>query len=105
MFDFVLLDEGSVTLPAQTTMLLVTDGVTGDEFDHEREQFGTERIEALLLAEMNQDAQTVCDVFLRRPLPNFVATRSSTTTLHSSPFTPGRRPPLIRYYIWRFKRT
>jgi serine phosphatase RsbU (regulator of sigma subunit) len=63
LFDFVLLDEGVVTLPPQSTMLLVTDGVT-EALNSEREQFGVERIHELLAAAVHTSAQTLCNEFL-----------------------------------------
>lgn len=63
LFDFVLLDEGMLVLPPHTTMLLVTDGVT-EALNLEREQFGTERIHALLSGDTPASAQELCDDFL-----------------------------------------
>lgn len=63
LFDFVLLDEGRFTLPCGTTMLLVTDGVT-EALNPEREQFGSERINALLVEDSTSDAQALCNNFL-----------------------------------------
>ena len=63
IFDFVLLDEGMLELPRDSTMLLITDGVT-EALNVEREQFGTERIQELLRQERKQDAQTLCKDFL-----------------------------------------
>ena len=63
IFDFVLLDEGTLTLPHRATMLLITDGVT-EALNAEREQFGIERIQELLQQDVQVDAQTLCDDFL-----------------------------------------
>lgn len=63
LFDFVVLDEGTLSLPPHTTVLLVTDGVT-ETFNLEREQFGSERIHALLSREGHASAQKLCDDFL-----------------------------------------
>jgi serine phosphatase RsbU (regulator of sigma subunit) len=63
IFDFVLLDEGTLTLPHGTTMLLVTDGVT-EAFNTEREQFGAERIHTFLRDAPQLDTQALCDTLL-----------------------------------------
>lgn len=63
LFDFVLLDEGTINLPPRTTMLLVTDGVT-EAMNTGREQFGSERINALLATDAGSDAQTLSNDFL-----------------------------------------
>ena len=44
-------------------MLLITDGVT-EALNSEREQFGIERINALLADDPASDAQTLCNDFL-----------------------------------------
>ncbi len=63
IFDFVVLDEGTLSLPPHSTMLLITDGVT-EAYNPEREQFGMERIQALLAQDVQADAQKLCDDFL-----------------------------------------
>lgn len=63
LFDFVLLDEGMLVLPPNSTLLLVTDGVT-EALNAQKEQFGTERIHALLAGETRASAQELCDDFL-----------------------------------------
>jgi sigma-B regulation protein RsbU (phosphoserine phosphatase) len=63
LFDFVLLDKGTLTLPERSTLLLLTDGVT-EAYNPEREQFGIERIQALLAQDVKADAQKLCDDFL-----------------------------------------
>lgn len=63
LFDFVLLDEGKLTLPAHSTMLLITDGVT-EAMNKQHEQFGSERIQALFSRDGLVDAQTLCNDFL-----------------------------------------
>lgn len=63
LFDFVLLDEGKLTLPPRSTMLLITDGVT-EAMNKNHEQFGSERIQALFSRDGRVDAQTLCNDFL-----------------------------------------
>lgn len=63
LFDFVLLDEGTLELSRHTTMLLITDGVE-EALNAEREQFGIERIQALLRQDVKVNAQTLCEDFL-----------------------------------------
>lgn len=63
IFDNVLLDEGSVQLSPRTTLLLLTDGVT-EALNVHREQFGAERINALLADDHAPDAQMLCNDFL-----------------------------------------
>jgi sigma-B regulation protein RsbU (phosphoserine phosphatase) len=63
IFDFVLLDEGKVTLPPGATMLLITDGVT-EAFNSAREQFGAQRIQDALGAETQADPQALCHYML-----------------------------------------
>lgn len=63
IFDFVLLDEGTLTLAPNTTMLLLTDGVT-EAFNAEREQFGAERIQEFLRDAHAQTTQQLCDDLL-----------------------------------------
>lgn len=63
IFDFVLLDEGALQLPPHSTLLLITDGVT-EALNTEHEQFGIERIQALLAQDSDTDAQTLCNDFL-----------------------------------------
>lgn len=63
IFDFVVLNEETVSIPPQSTMLLITDGVT-EAMNSEHEQFGGERIQALLRQDAKADAQTLCDDFL-----------------------------------------
>ncbi len=64
IFDFVLLDEGTFSLPPHSTLLLITDGVT-EAMNAAREQFGSERIEALLRQDIQADAQALCDDYLK----------------------------------------
>ncbi len=63
IFDFVVLDEGELTLTPGTTMLLITDGVT-EALNAQQEQFGTERIERVLAASNTGDAQALCATML-----------------------------------------
>jgi sigma-B regulation protein RsbU (phosphoserine phosphatase) len=63
IFDFVLLDEGKVTLPPGATMLLITDGVT-EAFNSANEQFGVQRIQDTLCAETQADPQALCNYML-----------------------------------------
>lgn len=63
IFDFVVLNEEQVSVPPHSTMLLITDGVT-EALNSEREQFGVERIQALLERDVKADAQTLCNDFL-----------------------------------------
>jgi len=63
IFDFVVLDEETISLAPHSTMLLITDGVT-EALNAAGEQFGTERIQALLAQDVKADAQTLCDDFL-----------------------------------------
>lgn len=63
IFDFTLLDEGTLAVPPGTTLLLITDGVT-EALNTQVEQFGEERIHAVLAAQGNTDAQSLCDSML-----------------------------------------
>lgn len=63
IFDFVVADEGVLVLPPDSTMLLITDGVT-EAMNAAREQFGSERIQTLLAQEASADAQKLCVDYL-----------------------------------------
>ncbi len=63
IFDFLLLDEGTLTLAPGSVMLLITDGVT-EALDANREQFSMERIHAALATYQGTDAQELCNVML-----------------------------------------
>lgn len=63
IFDFVLLDEETLTLAPGTTMLLLTDGVT-EAFDSQREQFGPERVQDFIRRAREPDTQALCDSLL-----------------------------------------
>lgn len=64
IFDFVILDEASVTLSPGSTMLLLTDGVT-EAMNPAREQFGIGRIQSVVEKNARDDAQALCDHMLR----------------------------------------
>jgi serine phosphatase RsbU (regulator of sigma subunit) len=61
--DEILLDVQTVVLPAGSTLLLYTDGVT-DVADPQGNQFGLERLRQALLAQRNAPAQTLCDTIV-----------------------------------------
>ncbi|HZQ10322.1 MAG TPA: PP2C family protein-serine/threonine phosphatase, partial [Anaerolineae bacterium] len=63
IFDFTILDEGKLSLTPGTTMLLITDGVT-EALNAQTEQFGTERIEAVLAARGNTSAQELVNALI-----------------------------------------
>lgn len=65
IFDFTVLDEGCLTLPPGTTMLLLTDGVT-EALDPARTQFGIERIESVLASTGDAGAQALCNRLLEQ---------------------------------------
>ncbi len=62
--DEILLDEQTVVLPAGSTLLLYTDGVT-DVADPQGNQFGLERLRQAVLAKRSASAQTLCDTLLQ----------------------------------------
>lgn len=63
IFDFVLLDEETITLAPGATMLLLTDGVT-EAFNAAREQFGAERLATFMRRAEHSNMQTLCDQLL-----------------------------------------
>jgi phosphoserine phosphatase RsbU/P len=65
IFDQVVLDEATLALREGTTLLLVTDGV-GEARNARQEEFGGERLEAILAAAGNRDAQALCDEVLNQ---------------------------------------
>ncbi len=69
MFDDLLLDENSVTLPPGGTLVLFTDGLT-DCRDPLGQVFGHVRVQELLSSLAGRSGQQVCDA-LREALTNF----------------------------------
>lgn len=63
LWDAITLDEGSVTLPPGSTLLLFTDGMT-DCRDPKGEPFGLDRIKTTLSDLLRVDAQKGCDYLL-----------------------------------------
>jgi sigma-B regulation protein RsbU (phosphoserine phosphatase) len=63
MFDGLLLDERAISLPAGSTLLLFTDGMT-DGRNPAGEPFGRERLQATLAGLAGRPAQAVCDSLL-----------------------------------------
>jgi serine phosphatase RsbU (regulator of sigma subunit) len=63
LFDELLLDESSLSIPHGATLLLNTDGLT-DGSNPEGEQFGSERLERMLSGLAGRDGQQVCKELL-----------------------------------------
>lgn len=64
ILEHVVVDQQSVILPPGSTMLLITDGVTEARSD-DKQEFGIERIEAVLSSQPEARAQPLCDELLR----------------------------------------
>jgi serine phosphatase RsbU (regulator of sigma subunit) len=63
MWEAITIDERSVHLPAGSTLVLFTDGMT-DCRNPEGESFGLERIKSTLAGLAGMPAQQVCDILL-----------------------------------------
>ncbi len=63
LWEDIMLDVRTVSLPPGTTLLLFTDGMT-DCRDPKSEPFGLERIKSVLSELSNKNAQQVCDHLL-----------------------------------------
>jgi phosphoserine phosphatase RsbU/P len=81
LFDDLLLDENSISLPAGGTLVMFTDGLT-DCRDPLGQVYGHERVQGLLRSLAGQDGQQVCDR-LRSALTGFQsgATQDDDVTL------------------------
>jgi serine phosphatase RsbU (regulator of sigma subunit) len=60
MFENLLLDENSITLPSGGTLLVFTDGLT-DCRDPQGQSFGYARVQSALAGLVGQNGQRVCD--------------------------------------------
>jgi phosphoserine phosphatase RsbU/P len=69
MFDDLLLDENSISLPQGGTLVLFTDGLT-DCRNPQGQVFGHERVQAILTGLAGQSGQQVCDA-LRETLTSY----------------------------------
>jgi serine phosphatase RsbU (regulator of sigma subunit) len=73
LFDEVLLDESSISVPAGGTLLLNTDGLT-DGSDPHGEQFGYERVTEVLSALAGRGGQQVCATLLQTLVDHLAGT-------------------------------
>ena len=64
LWDWVTLDERTITLPSGSTLLLYTDGMTDCRDITRGESFGLDRIKETLSDLANVNAQQVCDHLL-----------------------------------------
>jgi len=71
MFEELLLDENSISLPPGATLLVFTDGLT-DCRDPQGQSFGYERVQSALAGLAGQSGQQVCDS-LRAALADYQA--------------------------------
>jgi len=63
LFEDLLLDESSLSIPRSATLLLNTDGLT-DGSNPQGEQFGSDRLERMLSSLAGHDGQQVCKALL-----------------------------------------
>jgi sigma-B regulation protein RsbU (phosphoserine phosphatase) len=62
LFEYPLLDEQSLTFPEGGTALMFSDGLS-EAMNDQNEEFGLERVQAILSANRELSAQAICDCF------------------------------------------
>ena len=76
-FSFATYEESTLHLEQGDTLVLYTDGIS--EPENGGEEFGEERLHALLRANSDKDARELADLIVRQCKTGW-ATRSSSTT-------------------------